>query len=105
MAGKRNAEADGDGELRDAAGATDERGEIVGQRVFCAGDTGAGNEIKKTGGAGGDFREAVVGGSRRAEEDGIEMMSSQDAAIVVGFFRCEIRDEDAIGAGDCGGGS
>src|SRR6267143_1397711 len=82
-----------------------ERGETIGQHIFCAGDAGAGNQIEETGRASGDFREAVVGGSWSAEKDAVEMMHGENAAIVFGFFRREVRDEDAIGAGDCCGGS
>src|SRR5258708_11695684 len=104
MARKRDPEADRDGKLRDAAGAAQERGQIVGQGILRAGDAGAGNEIEKTGGAGRDFREAVVSRRGCAEEDGIEMMSGENASIVFGFFGREIRDKDAIGPGECGGG-
>src|SRR6267378_1249768 len=105
VAGKRDSKTNSDGELRNAAGAADERGEIIGQHIFCAGDAGAGNQIEETGRASGDFREAVVGGSWSAEKDAVEMMHGENAAIVFGFFRREVRDEDAIGAGDCCGGS
>src|SRR5260370_253265 len=64
------------------------------------GDLAAGD----AGGGGGDFREAVVGGSGRAEEDGVEMLGGENASIVFGFFRRKIRDEDAVGTGGCGGG-
>src|SRR2546422_3594211 len=99
MAGKRDAEADGDRKLRDAAGAAQECREIVGQSILRAGDAGARDEIEKTGGASRDFCEAIVRGSRRAEENGVEMMSGENAAIVFGFFGREIRGEDAVGAG------
>src|SRR5713226_9681338 len=104
MAGKRNAEADGDGKLRDAAGPPEEGGQIIGQDILRAGDAGAGDEIEKTGGAGSNFREAFVRGSGRAEEDGIEMMCGENAAIVFGFFGREIGDENAISASGCGSG-
>src|SRR6267143_459875 len=94
VAGKRDYKTNGDGELRNAAGAADERGEIIGQHIFCAGDAGAGNQIEETGRASGDFREAVVGGSWSAEKDAVEMMHGENAAIVFGFFRREVRDED-----------
>src|SRR6266436_5778613 len=41
VAGKRDAEADGDGELRDAAGTAVKRGEIVGESILCAGNSSA----------------------------------------------------------------
>ena|SRR2546422_4271889 len=47
MPGKRNAEADGDGKLRDVAGAAQECREIVGQSILRAGDAGARDEIEK----------------------------------------------------------
>ena len=40
MAGKRDAEADGNGKLRDAAGPPQESREIVGQRILRTGNTG-----------------------------------------------------------------
>src|SRR3984893_10393468 len=70
VAGKRDAEANRDGELRDAAGAADERGEIVGQGILRAGNAGAGNQIEKAGRTGGDFREAFVCGRGRAKKKG-----------------------------------
>jgi len=103
MARKRDAEADSDGKLRDAAGPPQKCREIVGQGILRAGDAGSGNEIEKTGGASGDFREAVVSRSGCAEEDGIEMMSGENASIVFGFFGCEIRDEDAVCTSACSG--
>ena len=87
MAGKRNPEADGDGKLSGAAGSSQKRREIVGQGVLRPGDAGARNQVQKTGGAPGDFREAFVGGSRRAKENRIEMMSGKNLAIVIRFFR------------------
>src|SRR6266481_1441924 len=99
VAGKRDAEADGDGELRDAAGAADERGEIVGQGILRARNAGAGNQIEKAGRAGGDFREAFVCGSRSAKKNGVEKVRAENAAIVVGFFRREIGGENSVRAG------
>src|SRR6266851_5478528 len=95
---KRDAEADSNGKLRDAAGPPEEGGEIVGQGVLRAGDAGSGNEIEKTRGARGDFREALVRGSRRAKEDAVEMVRGKNAAIVFGFFGSEIGGENAVGA-------
>ena len=43
MAGKRDAEADGDGKLGYATHAAEKGGEIVGHCVFCTGYAGAGN--------------------------------------------------------------
>src|SRR6266851_2670379 len=100
---KRDAEADSNGKLRDAAGPPEEGGEIVGQGVLRAGDAGSGNEIEKTRGARGDFREALVRGSRRAKEDAVEMVRGKNAAIVFGFFGSEIGGENAVGAGRRGG--
>ena len=87
MARERNAKADGDGELSDAARPPQESGEIVGQRIFRSGHTGARDEVEKSRGTSGDFREALVGGSRRAKENRIEMMSGKNLAIVIRFFR------------------
>src|SRR5260370_1050484 len=84
VTGERDAEADGNGELRDAAGAAQERGQIIGESIFRAGNTGAGDEIEEAGGAGGDFGEALVRGSGRAKEDRVEMMSGEAAARVPG---------------------
>jgi len=94
VAGKRDAEANGDRQLRDFACAAQEGGEFVGEGIFCAGDTGAGDEIKKAGRNGGDFGEALVGGSRSAEKNGVEMMGGKDAAMVFGLFGREVGDED-----------
>src|SRR6266704_6505201 len=104
MAGERDAEADGDGELGDAAGAAQERGQIVGESIFRTGNTGAGDEIEEAGGAGGDFSEALVSGSGSAKEDGVEMMSGENAAIVTGFLGCQVGGENAVGASGCGDG-
>jgi hypothetical protein len=54
--GLRNTETDGDGKLRDHTGSAQERREIERERVFCAGDTGAGDEIEKPGRTSGNFR-------------------------------------------------
>src|SRR6266478_661746 len=86
----------------DGTRAAQERWKIVGERILCTGNTGSGNEIEKTGGTGGNFREAFVGRGWRAEEDGVEMVSSENALIVGGFFGSEVGSEDAIGAGGCG---
>src|SRR6202030_4069344 len=99
VAGKRDAEANGDGELRDAAGAADERWEIVGQGILRAGNAGAGNQIEKAGRTGGDFREAFVCGSGSAKKNGVEMVHAENAAIVFGFFGCEIGSENSVRAG------
>src|SRR5216683_799915 len=104
VAGERDAEADGNGELRDAAGPAQKRGQIVGESIFRAGNTGAGDEIEEAGGAGGDFGEALVRGSGRAKEDRVEMMSGEDAAIVAGFLGCEVGGENAVGPSGCGSG-
>src|SRR6266478_6833237 len=104
MAGERDAEADSNGELRDPAGAAQKRGQIVGESIFGAGNTGAGDEIEEAGGAGGDFSEALVRGSGRAKKDRVEMMSGEDAAIVAGFLGCEVGSENAVGASGCGDG-
>src|SRR5712692_903228 len=104
MAGERDAEADSDRKLRDAAGPPEEGGKIIGQGILRTGHAGAGDEIEKTGGAGRDFREAFVRGSRRAEEDGVELMSGENAAIVFRFFGREVGSEDAVGASGSGGG-
>lgn len=98
VAGQRNAEADSDGKLRDAAGAAEKGGKIVWQRVLCSGHAGAGDEVEESGGDSGDFGEALVCGSRCAEENGVEMMRGEDAAIVVGLLGSEIGDENAVGA-------
>src|SRR5712664_4483298 len=67
VAGEGDAETYRDGELRDGAGAANECGEIVGESVFGAGYAGAGDEIEEAGRDGGDFGEALVGGSGRAK--------------------------------------
>ena len=84
------------------ADAAEKSREIVGQSVLCAGYAGAGDEIEKTGGHGGDFGEALVGGSGSGEKNRVEMMRGENTAIVVGLFGSEIGDEDAVGAGVCG---
>ena len=48
MAGKRNAEADGDGKLSGAARPPKKGGEIVEENILRADDSSAGYEIKKT---------------------------------------------------------
>src|SRR5260370_25710911 len=104
VAGERDAEAYGDGELRNGAGAAEECGEIVGERVFRAGYSGAGDEIEEAGRDGGDFGEAFVRGSGRAEKNSVEMMGGENAAIVCGLFGSEIGGEDAV-SGDFAGGA
>src|SRR5258707_5127706 len=98
MTGLRDAEANGDGKLRDLAGAAQQRGKIRGKRVLLTGYAGARNEIEKTGRAGGDFLETVVGGGGSAKKNGVEMMRGKDAAGVAGFFRSEIGDEETVRA-------
>src|SRR5258708_33556442 len=98
MTGLRDAEANGDGKLRDLAGAAQQRGKIRGKRVLLTGYAGARNEIEKAGRAGGDFFETVVGGGGSAKENGVEVMRGKDAAVVAGFFRREIGDEDTVRA-------
>src|SRR5258708_35398378 len=98
MTGLRDAEANGDGKLRDLAGAAQQRGKIRGKRVLLTGYAGARNEIEKAGRAGGDFFETVVGGGGSAKENGVEVMRGKDAAVVAGFFRREIGDEGTVGA-------
>src|SRR2546430_10712953 len=46
----------------------------VGQGVLRAGNTGARDEVQKTGGTGRDLRQAFVRGSRRAKKNRVEMM-------------------------------
>src|SRR6266850_393951 len=87
----------------EGAGAAQERWKIVGKRILCTGNAGSGNEIEKARRAGGDFCEALVGGSGRAEKDRVEMVRGENAAIVDGFFRREVGGENAIGACRCGG--
>src|SRR5260370_15959495 len=105
MAGKRNAKADGNRKVRDAAGPPEEGGQIIGQDILRARDAGAGDEIEEAGGTGGDFRQALVGRGWRTEEDGVEMMRGENAAIIAGLFGREVRDQDAISASGCGRGS
>src|SRR2546430_4619082 len=77
----------------------------VGQGVLRAGNTGARDEVQKTGGTGRDLRQAFVRGSRRAKKNRVEMMSGEDAAIVFRFFRREVGGEDAVSARIRGGRS
>src|ERR1700682_644243 len=98
MAGKRDAEANGDGKPCNGAGAADKRGQIVWERVFRAGNAGTRDQIKEARGHGGDFGEAVVGGRGRTEENGVEVVRGQEATVVGGFFGSEVGGEDAIGA-------
>src|SRR5260370_12788914 len=105
MARKRDAEAHGDGKLRDAAGAAQERGEIVGQRILRAGDAGAGDEIEKTGRTCRDFRKTFIRGSRRAKKNRVEVMRGKNAAVVFGFFGREVGGQNSISTGGCSGPS
>src|SRR5258708_10476235 len=98
MTGLRDGEANGDGKLRDLGGAAQQRGKIRGKRVLLTGYAGARNEIEKAGRAGGGCFEAVGGGGGSAKENGVEVMRGKDAAVVAGFFRSEIGDEDTVGA-------
>src|SRR5215467_6088807 len=103
MAGERNTETDRDGELRDGAGAAEKSWQIVGERVFGAGNAGARDEVEEAGRRGGDFGETLVGGSRSAEENRIEVVGCKDAAVLVRFFGDEIGNKDAVGArASCG---
>ncbi len=104
MSGKRNPEADRDGKFRCAAGTPQKRREIVGQGILRAGDTSPRNQVEKTGGTGRDFFEALIRGSRRAEENRIEMVSGEDAAILFRFFRRQIGGQNAVRTSGRGGG-
>src|SRR5258707_5478503 len=98
MAGLRNAEANGQRKLRDLAGAAQQRGKIRGKRLLLTGYAGARNKIEKAGRAGGDFLETIIGGGGSAKKNGVEMMRGENAAVVAGFFRSEIGDEDTVSA-------
>src|SRR5882672_3988902 len=102
VAGQRNSEANRDRKMCDGTRAAQERWKIVGERILCTGNAGSGNEVEKAGGAGSNFREAFVRGSGRSKKDSVEMVSSENAAIVDGLFRREVGGQDAIGAGRCG---
>ena len=54
VAGERNAEANGDGKLSEGSRTAHEHWQIVGERIFCARDTSAGNEIEEAAGDAGD---------------------------------------------------
>ena len=84
--------------MREVAGTPQQRGQIVGQRVFRARHTRARDQIKETGGARRNFLQTFVGGSRRRKENRIETARLKDAAIVLGLFRREIGDQNAVGA-------
>jgi len=99
VARERDAEAYGNGELRERACAANKRREIVGKRVFGSSDAGAGNEIEEAGRDRRDFLQAVVIRRRCCQKNRIEMMRRESAAVVAGLFRCEIGDKDAIGSG------
>jgi len=62
-------------------------GEFVGKRILCAGNAGSRNEIEKAGGAGSNFCEAFVRGSGRTKKDSVEMVSSENPAIVGRILR------------------
>src|SRR5258707_5236492 len=105
MAGQRNAKADRDGKLHNAASPPQKRRQIVWQGILRTRDARARDEIQKTGRAGGDLRKSLVRGSRSAKEDGIEMVSGQDAPIVFRFFGRKVRGENAVSARRLRGGS
>src|SRR6266403_5034631 len=105
VSGQRNSEAHRDRKICDSTRAAQERWKIIGERILCTGNAGPGNEIEKAGGAGSNFCEAFVRGSRRTEEDGVKMLRGENTAIVDGFFGSEIGGEDAVSADGCGGGS
>src|SRR5258708_32968659 len=75
---------------------------MVGQRVLRASYACSGDEIEEAGRDSGDSGQALVGGGGRAEEDRVEMMRGEDAAIVGGLFGSEVGGEDAVGAGFAG---
>src|SRR5579863_4751908 len=105
VAWERNAEANGERQLRDAASAAQECRKIVGEHVFGAGNAGARDEIEKARSAGGDFFETLVGGRGGAKKNGVEIFGGNDAAILFGLFWREIGNEDAVGSEIGGGGS
>ena len=45
----RNSEANGNGKMRDGACPAKQSGQIVWQRIFCAGDSGSRDEIEESG--------------------------------------------------------
>src|SRR5438034_8995270 len=100
VTGERNAKTHSERKLCDRAGATQERGKVVGERVLRAGDAGAGNEIEKTRRAGGDLREALVSGCGCSKKNRAEMMSAKNTAVVRRFFRREVGRQNTIRA--CG---
>src|SRR5215475_10543235 len=101
----RNAEAHCNRQLRNGAGATKQRGEIFWKRIFRASDAGARNEIEESRRNASDLSETFVGGSGSAEEDRVETVRVQDAAVFLGLFGSQICREGAVGAGLRGGGS
>src|ERR1700730_13573965 len=103
MAGGRTAAAYGNGKVCEGASAANESGKIVGERVFGAGNAGAGDEIEEAGRNGRDFCQPFIGGSGRAEKNRVEMMRGEDTAIVGGFFGSEVGREDTVGACFAGG--
>src|SRR5690349_11527382 len=66
---QRNPEAYGDGQLRCGARAAKQSGKIFGKRIFRSGHARPGDEIEKSAGGFGNFGQAVVGGSRRAQKN------------------------------------
>src|SRR5579863_962158 len=73
--------------------------QIIGKSIFRARNAGAGDEIEKSGGARGNFLQALVIGGRSGEKDSIEVLRAKDTTVVFRFFGSKVCGENTIGTG------
>src|SRR6267142_1228149 len=99
VTGLRNSESNRERKFGSGAHAAQKRWEIIWERILGPRDTSAGDEIEKTGRHGGDLSEALIGGCWRAEKNRVELVRSENATVVGGFFWRQIGGEDAVSSG------
>ena len=100
MGGIRDAEAERDGQRREAAQALDERTGIGGERLLGTGDADARDGVDKALADSGNAAEALVGAGGCGEEDGRKIGGAHGIEIApLGFFDGEVGGEDTVDAG------
>src|SRR5207253_1268364 len=73
-----------------------QRRQIVGKMVLRTRNTGAGDKVKKAGGAHRNICKPLVGRSGSPKENGVEVMSPKNSPVIVRFFRRQVGSENPI---------
>src|ERR1700687_924648 len=102
MTGERNAEANRKRQRSHPTGPPNQFRQIIRQCFFRAGYAGTRNQIQESAGDRRDFREAVIGGSRRSQKNCVESLGGTCVSILASFLGRQVGDQDAVRTRRCG---